>query len=241
MSSEHEVFKSTRFGPRARGSAIALAAAIVVGSLLSSWTGHAQIGKGHQILINRGLQIEGLVATYDTFTLSRYSNANYTAIIWLWDPPRSYDSMSVLGAAPGFPWARWVAGENDMPPLGGESACLSQLVNLQLADEWNLNDDAIRTRAVNWFNNVRTNWPNTILSANNWGGQISDANLADFITRAQPDMICFDTYPWQCVHDLNAPGHVGPPIAGPPTTWYSHLRTYRDIARALSRVFPSGQ
>ena len=190
----------------------------------------AQVGKANQILINRGLQVEGLVATYDTFHLSTYSNANYTAVIWLWDSPRSYDSMFQLGAAPGFPWARWVSSEGDMPPLGGESAYLGQLVNLQLADEWNLNDAATRTRAVNWFIAVRTNWPSTILSANNWGGQISDGNLIDFITRAQPDMICFDAYPWKSVYDAGAPGHIGPPIAGPPTAWYGNLRTYRDIS-----------
>src|SRR5512141_2874096 len=116
---------------------------------------------------------------------------------------------------------------NLVPPpdsLGGESAYLSQLVNLQLADEWNLNDDATRTRAVNWFNAGRTNWPNTILSANNWGVQVREDLLIDFISRAQPDMICFDTYPWKCVYDINAPDHIGPPIAGPPTTWYTHLR-----------------
>ncbi len=205
----------------------------------SCTVGLTQISKANQIFINRGLQIEGMVATYDTFTLSRYSNANYTAVIWLWDAPRSYNGMPALGPAPGFPWARWVYDENDMPPLGSEAAYLSQCVNLQLADEWNLNDDATRTRAVNWFNAIRTNWPNTILSANNWGGQVSDANLIDFITRAQPDMICFDTYPWQSVWDNNAPNHIGPPLGGPPTQWYGHLRIYRDISRAFNLPFGS--
>jgi hypothetical protein len=201
--------------------------------------GVAQISKGNQILLTRGLQVEGLVVTYDTFHLSTYSNANYTAVLWLWDSPRSYNNMAPLGPAPGFPWARWVYDESDMPPLGQEAPYLSQLVNLQLADEWNLNDDATRTRAVNWFTSVRSNWPNTILSANNWGGQVSDGNLLDFITRAQPDMICFDTYPWQSVWDVNAPNHTGPPIGGPPTQWYGHLRTYRDIARAFNIPFGS--
>lgn len=126
-----------------------VAAVVFAAAILLAPLSRAQISKGNQILINRGLQVEGLVATYDTFHLSTYSNANYTAVTWLWDAPRSYDSMSQLGAAPGFPWARWVNSETDMPPLGGESSYLSQLVNLQLADEWNLNDDTIRTRAVN--------------------------------------------------------------------------------------------
>ena len=200
---------------------------------------HAQVSKANQILINRGLQIEGLISTYDTFHLSTYSNANYTSVLWSWDPPRPYNSMSVIGPAPGFPWARWVTDETDMPPQGGESPYLSQLVKLQLADEWNLNDDATRTRAVNWFNSVRSNWPNTILSANNYGGQVTDGNLIDFVSRAQPDMIYFDTYPWKSVYDVNAPDHIGPPIAGTPITWYSQLRIYRDISRAFNIPFGS--
>ena len=222
-----------------RRQARAFATAVFAAAMLPAPASHAQISKANQILINRGLQVQGMVATYDTFHLSTYSNANYTAVTWLWDSPRSYDSMSQLGAAPGFPWARWVASETDMPPLGDESPCLSQLVNLQLADEWNLNDAATCTRAVNWFNAVHGNWPNTILSANNWGGQVSDGNLADFVSRAQPDMICFDAYPWKCVYDINAPGHIGTPIGGPPISWYGNLRTYRDISRVYNIPFGS--
>jgi hypothetical protein len=200
-------------------------------------TAPAQIGKANQIFINRGLQLEALSLTYDTFHLNTYSNAGYTAVLWSWDSPRSYDNMSSLLGQPAFPWARWVADENDMPPLGQESGYLGQLLNLQLADEWNLNDDATRTRAVNWFTSMASNWPNTILSANNWGGQISDGNLIDFVSRAHPDMICFDTYPWQNVWDSNAPDHIGAVIPGPPTSWYTFLRIYRDISRSFNIPF----
>ena len=216
------------------------AAEVFAAATLLAPASRAQISKANQILINRGLQVEGLVLTYDTFHLSTYTNANYTAVNWTWDPPRSYSSsMSQLGAAPGFPWGRWASDETDMPPLGAESPYLSQLVNLQLGDEWNLNDNATRTRAVNWFNAVRANWPNTILYANNWGGQVTDSNLVDFVSRAQPDMITFDSYPWKSVYDTNAPGDIGAPIGGPPTGWYGNLRTYRDIARAYNIPFGS--
>ena len=62
---------------RAQTLALALAATM----LLPGAVTHAQISKANQILINRGLQVEGLVATYDTFNLSTYSNANYTAVM----------------------------------------------------------------------------------------------------------------------------------------------------------------
>lgn len=200
----------------------------------------AQLSKGHQILLNRGLQIQGIVSTYDTFHLDTFSNANYTTVNWLWSSPRSFSgSMPLLGQTPGFPWGRWVTDETDVPPQGDESGYLSQLVTLQLGDEWELNTDSVRTRAVDWFNSISTNWPNTILYANNGGGQVSDGNLIDFVSRAHPDMITFDTYPWKSVYDTNQPDHIGPAIGGPPTTWYSVLRIYRDISRAFGIPFGS--
>ena len=102
------------------------------------------------------------------------TNANYTTVNWLWASPRSYDgSMPLLGPAPGFPWARWVSDETDMPPLGDEAAYTNQLVLLQLSDEPNLDNSSVRARFANWLNSVRSNWPNTILSVNTGGG-ISD-------------------------------------------------------------------
>jgi len=200
----------------------------------------AQLSKAHQILLERGLQIQGIVSTYDTFHLDTFSNANYTTVNWLWNAPRSYSgSMSLLGPTPGFPWGRWVSDETDMPPLGDETSYLSQLVCLQLGDEWDLNDSATRTRAVNWFNSISTNWPNTLLYANNGGGQVTDSNLVDFVSRAHPDLITFDTYPWKSVYDTNQPNHIGAAIGGPPTTWYSVLRIYRDISRAFGIPFGS--
>lgn len=105
---------------------------------------------------------------------------------------------------------------------------MSQLVTLQLGDEWNLNDAAIRTRAVNWFQAIRTNFPHSIVYMNNFGGQVNDAALGDFTTRARPDMLCFDTYPWRSDYSTRTP------LRGPPTSWYGDLRRYREHARAAN-------
>jgi hypothetical protein len=101
---------------------------------------------------------------------------------------------------------------------------LSQLIALQLGDEWHLNDPAVRTRAVNWFNAIRDQWPNTILYMNNWGGQVDDASLGDFIGRARPDMLSFDTYPYQSDPSSHQPNA---PTFGSPTNWYAEMRRYR--------------
>lgn len=183
----------------------------------------AQISKGQRILIERGLQLQGTVTRDDVFHLDTYKSANYTSINWLWD-----SNPSQMGPAPGFPWSRWAGDENKVPPIGTESPYLPQLVTLQLGDEWHLNDPAVRTRAVNWFNSIRGRFPNTILYMNSYGGQVGDAQLGDFTTRAKPDMLCFDTYPWRSDYSSRSP------IGGPPTTWYSELRRYREHAKGAN-------
>jgi hypothetical protein len=179
--------------------------------------------KGNQILINQGLQVQGMVTSFDPFHLSTYQAANYSSVNWLWD-----SNSTAQGTAPGaIPWTRWVRDHYgsdqtpEMPPRGSEAGYMSKLIGLQLGDEANLNDDATRTYYVNWFNSVRAAYPNTILYTNNYGGQVTDAALGDFITRARPDMLSFDTYPFQ-------PG--GGPAGGSPTNWYGDLRRYRVYA-----------
>ena len=209
---------------------------IAVALMLFTHSSPAQLSKGHQIMIGRGLQLQGLSQDDCYLHLDTFSNANYTSISWINSPGAHSSRPDWMGPAPGFLWARWAWDETQMPPQltpygGDETPYLSQLMGLVLGDEWNLNDDTTRTRLVNWFLSVKTNWPNTLLYHNSYGSQVGDGPLADFYTRATPDMLCFDTYPWQSVWDGNLPDHTGPPIAGPPTGWYGDLRRYREHAK----------
>ena len=196
-------------------------AGLMVVFLAVTHSGSAQISKGYQILLNRGLQLQGMVQPADYFHWNTYSNVNYTSVNWF-----SPYNPSLMGPPPGVPWSRWVNGQSDMPPevMQGvdETPYLSQLVSLEMGDELNLNVGLTRTNEINWFNAVRTNFPNTILYINNYGGQVSDANLGDFISKGQPDMICFDEYPFQS--DYNS----GVPMTWPFTSWLSELRRYRQ-------------
>src|SRR4051794_31485174 len=117
--------------------------------------GSAQISKGNLILIERGLQVQGLVQPDDNFSLATYTNANYTSLIWspaysTNETDKSWNLMSRLGATPGFPWGRWVQESMKMPSLGGEAPYTNQLVNLSFADESNLYDSTIFNNMVNW-------------------------------------------------------------------------------------------
>ncbi len=209
--------------PLQSGLIFLLVAAFLLGI---SQTARGQISKGNQILLSRGLQLQGMVESADIFHLEVYTNAGYNSVNWFW----SSDNAQ-LGAAPGFPWCRWVSDSSNMPPQNGEAPYLSQLVSLELGDEWNINDDTIRTTLVNWFTSVQTNWPGTILFHNNYGGQASDNALGDFISRAHPDMLCFDTYPFKADYT------TGVPNTGPFLTWFSELRRYRQWGISVNLPF----
>jgi hypothetical protein len=186
-----------------------------------------QLSKGHLLLIENGLQVQAMVSP-GSFQLPVYSNAHYTSVHWLWD-----SDTTVMAGAPEFLWSRWVDAETNMPGMpsrASESPFTNQLFSLQLADEWPLNDSAWRDRAVDWFNTVRSNWPNTILYGNNYGGQVSEANLVDFITRARPDMLCFDSYPFKSSYDPEPGNQI--PLPPQLLNWYSDLRIYREYAKA---------
>ena len=96
-------------------SRISVYLVILLLSLLPNGT-RAAVSKGHLILIDRGLQVQGMVTRDDVFHLNTCSNANYSSVHWLWD-----SSPSQLGVAPGFPWSRWAGDETKVPPLAGEA------------------------------------------------------------------------------------------------------------------------
>ena len=198
-------------------------------------TAGAQIGKGQRILLEKGLQIQGMVERNDPFHLDTYRNLNYTAIHWIWD-----SNISANGAAPGaMDWGRWVRPGSNPPstaemPGGAETPYLPRMTMLSLGDEPELNQPGVRDAYVNWFNAVQNDpaYANTMLYMNNYGGQVGDAALGDFIARGRPDMISFDTYPYRYAATDN-PTRVQP-VGGSPVNWYADFRRYRQHAKGAN-------
>ncbi|MDB6123984.1 MAG: hypothetical protein JWQ71_2977 [Pedosphaera sp.] len=188
-------------------------------------TSSAQVSKGNQILINRGLQIQGMVNTGDIFHLANYTNAHYTAINWIFN-----SDTSQMGPAPSFPWGRWVSDITNMPPVGSEASNMSQLVSLSLSDEPYLDSNYYFTNMLHWFTTVQSSYPNTILYINNWGGEVTDGTLSSFIAQARPDMITFDLYPWQLDYTTRVPISLS-------QQWYGELRRYRAWASTYNIPF----
>lgn len=176
------------------------------------------LSKGHQIIINRGIQLHGLVANYDVFHLNTFQNGGFTTVHWLWD-----STMNWLGPAPGMPWARWARSPAETPPLPSEATYAGNLVAIQIGDEQDLNQESVRTSVAAWFNSIRPQFPNTVLYCNSYGGQVTNPNLDAFINTSQPDMLSFDTYPFR---------PDGLPIGGSPKNLYGDMQRYRKFALA---------
>lgn len=182
--------------------------------------------KGFRLLIEHGFQIQGMATKDDVFHPETYRGAGYTAINWLGE-----SDVSKHGAAPGMAWSRWAHDKEHMPPVGGEGPYMSRLVSVSLWDEPDLNSEKIRQQNIDWYAQVRDRYPNVILYTNNWGLQINDAAYDDFLTRAKPDMISFDTYPWKSDYETKKPlAYEG--NAGNPLMFYKALKFTRAYARA---------
>jgi hypothetical protein len=195
---------------------VTIRSAVAVVLLSASIAAAEGLSKGHRLLIEHGLQLQGMVTRDDLFHLETYKGAHYTSVNFLWQP-----DMKLLGPAPGFPWATWVGDASQMPPAEGK------LLALQFGDEKDLNNPKVRDEMIAWFQSAKAKYPDTILYANNFGGQVNDAALDDFLKRAAPDMIAMDTYPFRSDYTTRKP--IQPP-GGSPTNWYSDLRRYRQHA-----------
>ena len=193
------------------------------------------LSKGYQLLLNHGIQLQGMVTPDDVFHLSTYQDIGYTSVSWF-----SPTGITQLGPPPGYLWSRWVQDPNQFPPTGDEGPYMPQCIGLAIMDEQNLSDSTVRDNLVNVFNGVTGNpaYANTLLYTNNYGGQAPDNALADFVARAKPDMLFFDTYPFKSSYDVNAPDHIGAAQPADVLPWESELRRYR--AHSIADGIPFG-
>jgi autotransporter-associated beta strand protein len=200
----------------ARAGRRRLPAVALCGIFLAAMSSPANaLNRGQQWFVDNGLQIMGVIGNPSRgvpFHLNTYQNMGYTTELWEWATDPAQLTMS---------WGRWVGDSSQMPPIGGESSYMGNLRHLGLGDEPDLNNQAIRDQFVAWYNLAHADptFNNVLLWNNNYGGQVNDAALGDFIARAQPDMISFDTYPY-------APSSQ--PAGGSPTNWYGDFRRYRQ-------------
>src|SRR5262249_38066640 len=147
---------------------------------------HAQVAtitKGQQILVDRGMQLNGVIAlTSDPFHLSTLQSTNFTAPMWAWT-----SDMSKLGAAPGAPWAKWFDWTTQNDLTAAEAPYRSNLVQLYVGDEQFLYQPDVFSSTRDWINNNRSKFPNTIILTNQWGTEVAESIMIDFVAQANPD------------------------------------------------------
>jgi len=183
--------------------------------------GAGPLDKGHRILLARGLQIQAQVFWRPTgrFDLARWRKANFTTVNWQYSA-----NLGMLGPAPGVPWGRWTDNEGRYDaPTGAERPYLPNFVSLQLSDEQNLNDPAVRAAAEDWFRRAQKNFPDTLLFTNQANSRVSEANMRLYMKTCRPDMLCFDTYPF-------GRPRLTSPRWGSPTVLYQDMAIYRKLA-----------
>src|SRR5205809_3683065 len=86
---------------------VCFAASIVVAITSIACAQIAAIGKGHQLLVNNGLQIWGLDQGASGFNYNNLSNANFNGVIWSWNVDNS-PHPKLMSLSSGQKWGKWV-------------------------------------------------------------------------------------------------------------------------------------
>ena len=197
--------------------------------------------RGQNTLLQRGLQLQALSFPGITpagrntgttvFDPARWAQSNFTTLyIWARTYGDAYPA-AYLPAVPGIPWGMTdytydVPAYQSDPNLFGNIEptaypYASSLVSYQYGDEQditNATELAALKAAVATFH---ANQPNAIVYTNQAGGQASTAAMQNYMLQVQPDMLCFDSYPFN-----------GSVVGGSPTNFYGYLQQYRKLGLA---------
>jgi len=151
------------------------------------------LDKGHQLLVNSGLQIWGCDTGASSFTYSNLSGANINAVMW------SHGQSKAQLLAAGQKWGKWVdyLGNPATALNSTEQARYADLVAIQVGDEQQTDMETPNSQTTVWFQNARAgnHFNDKLLYVNSFFIN-SDAAYATFIANANPDAISFDAYPF---------------------------------------------
>lgn len=173
---------------------------------------------GHAVLINRGFQLQALSfgGRNGYWSLDNWYASNFSTInTWFGDP-----TMELYGEPGTFDWGVWCTEGVPAGFTSNEMPYADNLVSMQYGDE---TASSISDFAA-WRDVARTdpNFVDVLLYTNQYRGQLTESALRSYVQSSQPDMICFDVYPF------GSPTMT--PSGGSPTAFYSELSKYRTVA-----------
>ena len=181
------------------------------------------IGFGRQVLMDRGLQISGIISPilggvevgFDPY---QFFDGNWTTL----DYAHGHTDSRYAGPNDGVLWSRYVQADK-WTLYDVEIPHVNELVSLQFKDEQDITDTSQLYGAGDWIEFVHDTYPdaNILCRLNQYGSQNTFAELQNFVSHAKPDMVMFDTYPFD-----------GTLAGGSPTSLYEHMQKYRKLGLA---------
>ncbi len=193
------------------------------------------LSRGHNILLQRGLQVQALVfpslvlsevhspGVDQAFDPDRWAESNFTTPhIWAnrYLPDEMPGAVHPNGES-STPWSLWVNGHpgdlSSTDPIVDLTPWESTLLAVQFGDEQDVTDPFeeynLRTAMALW----RTAHPHVLTYTNQSGFQASFAEMQAYMLEVEPDILSFDRYPF----DHN--------IGSTPYFYYAHRSFfYRD-------------
>ena len=174
------------------------------------------LSRGHNILLQNGLQIQASCAGMDNFDLNTWDDSYFTTVHFWGTYPKS-----IMPSAPGLPWAISSTVSGDINPSFADY--VPSLVSYQMGDERDpdITDPTDLAAIKSAMETFHVNHPDVITYTNQWGSQISVSDMQAYMQYAEPDMLMFDTYPFN-----------GNLTGGSPTRLYRDLEKYRLLGLA---------
>jgi len=171
-----------------------------------------QLSRGHEILLDHGFQLQAEAGPVSGgLNDARWENSNFRTPFLIGTGLHGYS----LPSADGYFGRLLTSIGSGNTHLAGED--LSKLVNLQYKDEQPLTTENIQD-AANVLAQWRQDYPGTLSYTNQFGRQETKNTLRTYMQTAQPDMLMFDTYPFQGDFPVDGYAH-----------WYRHLDKYRIL------------
>lgn len=151
------------------------------------------LDKGHQLLVNSGLQIWGCDTGASSFTYGNLTNANFNAVMW------SHGQAKANLLSTGQKWGKWVdyLGSPATALNSTENAHYSDLVAIQVGDEQQTDLESPNSATKAWFDAARNgNYFNDKLLYVNSTFVNNVNSYINFVATANPDAISWDAYPF---------------------------------------------
>lgn len=175
------------------------------------------VGRGRQLMLQRGLQIQAfeLTPTFD-FDVDQWMTANFTGINFAFDGNVMHPLL-LSRLPPNHQWGRWYGGMDVTPE---EMPYVGNLVSLQYWDELDGSFGKadlmeILPEVEAKYREWNAQFPDTLVMTTTYGGHLNLDNLRTYMRTTKPDILNYDFYPG---------------FYATRESWYTEMQKFRTVA-----------